>query len=117
MDPTKEHSRSPQIPGFHWLLLILHTRILTDCSPTPRPHQTSHSVALERQRATRLRGAQRQNGQQTYPTTTRLQQNLLPANGCLEVWSRSGAVPRWRSQRSHPKKETPHCLLFSHVLP
>src|SRR5713101_4528694 len=75
MDPPEECLRSLQIPRLHRLLPLLHTRLLAD-RPTPtRSNKTGNGMALGRQGAESIRRAERQNGQQTHPTTTQLQQN------------------------------------------
>src|SRR5216683_3930068 len=117
MDPTKERPRSAQVPGFHRVLPLLHPRILTD-RPTPtRPHQTSDTVALGRQRAGSIRGAPRQDGQQTGPTAARLRQNLLPPNRRVEVQGGGGPVTGRRDKGGDTTKATPSRVLLSHLHP
>src|SRR6266851_3350964 len=61
-------------------------------------------MALGRQRASRVRNAPRQNGQQAGPTTTQLQQNLLPPNRRIQVRSRGSLISGRGNERGNAMK-------------
>ncbi len=70
LDPSLEHLRSPEVPQLHWLLPVLHPRVLTNCQTIARPHKTSNDMALGWERTISIWNPEGQNGQQTYSTAT-----------------------------------------------
>src|SRR6266851_4637035 len=117
VDSTKERPRSTQVPGLHWVLSLLYPRVLADCPTPTRPHQAGDAMALGRQRASRVRNAPRQNGQQAGPTTTKLRQNLLPPNRRIQVRSGGSLISGRGNERSNATKAAPRRILLRHLLP
>ena len=117
IDPPPKCPQSLQILRIHWLLPLLHPGILADCQTALRPHKAGNVLALGWKGARSIQELKGQDGQQTSPPTTKLQQNVLPPNGCVKVQSRSSPILRWGNERGDAKEATPNHVLFHHILP
>ena len=116
MDPPPKHPQGLKIPWVHWLLPVLHPRVLPNCQTATRPHETGNDLALGWERATGIQSPEGQNGQQTYTTTTWLQQNVLSSNRHVKIQSRSSTIIGRSGKGGHTKETTPDHVLFCHLL-
>src|SRR6267154_4821519 len=95
----------------HGLLLVLHPRVLPNCTTAARPHEKCDTMALERRTTKSIRRTMRQDVCETSPTATEFQENVLLTNGCIGIWCGSHTLTGGRSHEFKTKTPTHHLLL------
>ena len=114
----KSHRNLP-IPRVHWILLLLHTQLLQNCTTTPRSDKESYSLAMDRSPLQGVWRTEDAHVPTTCPHSARFPKVLLFPGWHLCIQP-GGCTLTTGNIIPHPSKmlktsTTSHSILLSHV--
>ena len=108
------------IPQVHWLLSILHSQILQNCTTSSRPYKEKHHMEMGRTSAMGIWRTKNTHVPRASVTTTGLWEEVLPLSWHILIWHgrrtlTGGKTPYTIASQTTKTHFTPHSILFSHV--